>query len=324
MDILARPEVLWLLLVLVLLPLPPSPRRPPDSQRPADPMAAARETHGGEQIAARDVTDPRVLAAMRQVPRHLFVLADEQASAYDDRPLPIGHGQTISPAVHRRPDDRAGEAQGNRPCARDRHRLRLSGGSPVEARRRGVQHRDRRAARVEAKARLARVGCTNVITRIGDGYGGWPEKAPFDLIVVTAAPDHVPPPLIAQLRPGGRLVIPVGEVFSVQELVVIGEGRGREDPHGADHPRAVRAAQEKVLTPAAGGASLRESCRSILNSPILTGAGEPTLRRATLRVLECAVLEHLRLRGCSRVARTRMGPPWRGARTAGDPSGPPP
>jgi len=79
---------------------------------------------------------------------------------------------------------------------------------------------------VEAKARLARVGCTNVITRIGDGYGGWPEKAPFDLIVVTAAPDHVPPPLIAQLRPGGRLVIPVGEVFSVQELVVIEKDAG--------------------------------------------------------------------------------------------------
>ena len=226
MDILARPEVLWLLLVLVLLPLPPSPAGPPDSQRPADPMAAARERMVAEQIAARDVTDPRVLAAMRQVPRHLFVPADEQASAYDDRPLPIGHGQTIS-----QPYIVALMTELARPKATDRA-LEIGTGSGYQAavlsKLVGEVYSIEivEPLAVEAKARLARVGCTNVITRIGDGYGGWPEKAPFDLIVVTAAPDHVPPPLIAQLKPGGRLVIPVGEVFSVQELVVIEKDAG--------------------------------------------------------------------------------------------------
>ena len=226
MDILARPEVLWLLLVLVLLPLPPSPAGPPDGQRPVDPMAAARERMVAEQIAARDVTDPRVLAAMRQVPRHLFVPADEQASAYDDRPLPIGHGQTIS-----QPYIVALMTELARPKATDRA-LEIGTGSGYQAavlsKLVGEVYSIEivEPLAVEAKARLARVGCTNVITRIGDGYGGWPEKAPFDLIVVTAAPDHVPPPLIAQLRPGGRLVIPVGEVFSVQELVVIEKDTG--------------------------------------------------------------------------------------------------
>jgi protein-L-isoaspartate(D-aspartate) O-methyltransferase len=179
-----------------------------------------------EQIAARDVTDPRVLAAMRQVPRHLFVPADEQASAYDDRPLPIGHGQTIS-----QPYIVALMTELARPKATDRA-LEIGTGSGYQAavlsKLVGEVYSIEivEPLAVEAKARLARVGCTNVITRIGDGYGGWPEKAPFDLIVVTAAPDHVPPPLIAQLKPGGRLVIPVGEVFSVQELVVIEKDAG--------------------------------------------------------------------------------------------------
>jgi protein-L-isoaspartate(D-aspartate) O-methyltransferase len=174
-----------------------------------------------EQIAARDVKDPRVLAAMREVPRHLFVPADQQSSAYDDRPLPIGYGQTIS-----QPYIVALMTELARPKATDRA-LEIGTGTGYQA-----AILSRLVAEVysieiveplaaEARTRLARLGYTNVTSRTGDGYGGWPEKAPFDLIVVTAAPDHVPPPLVAQLKPGGRLVIPVGEVFSVQELVVI-------------------------------------------------------------------------------------------------------
>ena len=82
----------------------------------------------------------------------------------------------------------------------------------------------------DARQRLADLGYTNVVTRTGDGYGGWPDKAPFDLIVVTAAPDHVPPALVAQLKPGGVLVIPVGHVFAVQELQVM-----RKDARGQTH-----------------------------------------------------------------------------------------
>jgi protein-L-isoaspartate(D-aspartate) O-methyltransferase len=221
MDILVRPEVLWLLLVPVLLPFPPGAWSPPAERRAPDPLTAARERMVTEQIAARDVKDPRVLAAMRQIPRHLFVPADQQYSAYDDRPLPIGYDQTIS-----QPYIVALMSELARPKATDRA-LEVGTGSGYQAailsklvaEVYSIEIIEPLAA--EAKARLARVGCTNVICRTGDGYGGWPEKAPFDLIVVTAAPDHVPPPLVAQLKPGGRLVIPVGEVFSVQELLVI-------------------------------------------------------------------------------------------------------
>jgi protein-L-isoaspartate(D-aspartate) O-methyltransferase len=221
MDILVRPEVLWLLLVPVLLPLPPGSWSPPADQRAPDPLTAARERMVTEQIAARDVKDPRVLAAMRQIPRHLFVPADQQYSAYDDRPLPIGYDQTIS-----QPYIVALMTELARPKATDRA-LEVGTGSGYQAailsklvaEVYSIEIIEPLAA--EAKARLARMGCTNVICRTGDGYGGWAEKAPFDLIVVTAAPDHVPPPLVAQLKPGGRLVIPVGEVFSVQELLVI-------------------------------------------------------------------------------------------------------
>jgi protein-L-isoaspartate(D-aspartate) O-methyltransferase len=234
MDILARPEVLWLLLVPVLLPLPPRPWSPPADQRAADPLTAARERMVAEQIAARDVKDPRVLAAMRQIPRHLFVPADQQSSAYDDRPLPIGYGQTIS-----QPYIVALMTELARPKATDRA-LEVGTGSGYQAailsklvaEVYSIEIIEPLAA--EAKTRLARMGCTNVTCRTGDGYNGWPEKAPFDLIVVTAAPDHVPPPLVTQLKPGGRLVIPVGEVFSVQELLVI-----EKDASGKTHTEQI-------------------------------------------------------------------------------------
>jgi protein-L-isoaspartate(D-aspartate) O-methyltransferase len=199
-----------------------APMLPPDLQRPSpDPYKALRDRMVTEQIAARDVKDPRVLNAMREVPRHLFVPASERDLAYQDQPLPIGYSQTIS-----QPYIVALMTQLARPRPTDRA-LEIGTGSGYQA-----AVLSKLVAEVytielteplarEARQRLADLGYKNVVTRLGDGYNGWPEHAPFDFIIVTAAPDHVPAPLVAQLKPGGRLVIPVGDVLSVQELQVI-------------------------------------------------------------------------------------------------------
>jgi protein-L-isoaspartate(D-aspartate) O-methyltransferase len=161
----------------------------------------------------------QVLQAMRAVPRHEFVPPARSPDAYANRPLPIGSGQTISQPyivalmtelMQLKPGDRVleiGTGSGYQaavlsPLAREVYSIEI------------VPELGQRAAET-----LARLGYRNVTTRIGDGYRGWPEQAPFDAIIVTAAPDHVPPALIQQLTPGGRLVIPVGEVL--QNLMVV-------------------------------------------------------------------------------------------------------
>lgn len=182
---------------------------------------AARERMVDTTIAARGVRDERVLGAMREVPRHLFVRPADRASAYDDSPLPIGHGQTIS-----QPYIVALMTELARPRASDRA-LEVGTGSGYQAavlsrlveRVYTIEIVD--ALAEEATRRLAELGYPNVVVRAGDGYAGWTDAEPFDVILVTAAPDHVPPPLLAQLAPGGRMVIPVGPVWSVQELRVI-------------------------------------------------------------------------------------------------------
>jgi protein-L-isoaspartate(D-aspartate) O-methyltransferase len=186
-----------------------------------DEFAAARQGMVTEQIAAREVRDARVLAAMRDVPRHLFVPPDLQREAYSDRPLPIGYDQTIS-----QPYIVALMTELTRPSPADRA-LEVGAGSGYQAAvlSRLVSH----VYTIEiveplarsADERLKNLGYANVTVRAGDGYAGWPEMAPFDIIMVTAAPDHVPAPLLAQLKPGGRLVIPVGPVSAVQELQLI-------------------------------------------------------------------------------------------------------
>ncbi len=186
-----------------------------------DRFAAARERMVASQMASRDITDARVLAALREVPRHLFVPTGAEDEAYEDRPVPIGYGQTISQPyivalmtqlARVGPDDRVleiGTGSGYQAAVLSR----LAGAVfTIEI----VEPLAERAKRV-----LEASGCRNVTARVGDGYGGWPETGPFDAIVVTAAPDHVPPALIDQLKPGGRLVIPVGDVFEAQQLQVI-------------------------------------------------------------------------------------------------------
>ena len=182
-------------------------------------FARMRERMVEEQMAARDITDPRVLAAMRKVPRHLFVPADQQPLAYEDHPLPIGKDQTISQPYIVAYMSQALELKPTHKV------LEIGTGSGYQAAVLGEL-----AAKVytieivkeladRATKTLADAGYQNVHVRHGDGYVGWPEQSPFDAIMVTAAPDHVPQPLIDQLAPGGRMIIPVGDYF--QELRLI-------------------------------------------------------------------------------------------------------
>jgi protein-L-isoaspartate(D-aspartate) O-methyltransferase len=181
-------------------------------------FVALRERMVREQIAARGVTDRRVLAAMRKVPRHEFVPERWRADAYEDRPLPIGHGQTISqPYLVALMSELAAVEPGSRV-------LEVGTGSgyqaAVLAELAGEVYTIEilEALAAEAEAALRRLGYAHVRVRRGDGWRGWPEAAPFDAIVVTAAPPEVPPALREQLAPAGRLVIPIGE--EEQELEV--------------------------------------------------------------------------------------------------------
>lgn len=165
--------------------------------------------------------DSRVIKALASVPRHEFVPDEEQSYAYENRPLPIGHGQTISqPYIVAIMTDMLN-------LTPDSKVLELGTGSGYQA-----AILSELAAEVYtieiveplgllAKQRLQRLGYDNVTTKVGDGYYGWQEHAPFDAIIVTAAASHIPPPLIKQLKPGGRMVVPVGSRFMTQQLLLV-------------------------------------------------------------------------------------------------------
>lgn len=162
------------------------------------------------QIAARGIEDPRVLAALGKVPRHEFVPADSRALAYVDSPLPIGHGQTISqPFIVAFMTEAARIEPGDRV-------LEIGTGSGYQAAVLAEVAEEVYSIEIvkalgeTAATRLHRLGYENVTVKVGDGYQGWPGKAPFDAILVTAAPAAIPPPLLEQLKIGGHLVMPVG------------------------------------------------------------------------------------------------------------------
>ncbi len=183
--------------------------------------ASRREAMVRTQIASRGVADPATLRAMGAVKRHLFVPESAAAVAYDDRPLPIGYGQTIS-----QPYIVAYMTAVLQP-GKEHRVLEIGTGSGYQAAI--LAEIVQKVCTVEiipelgnkARERLAKLGYRNVEVRIADGYEGWPEQAPFDAIVVTAAAEYIPPPLIRQLRDGGRMVIPVGSPFLVQTLMLV-------------------------------------------------------------------------------------------------------
>jgi len=180
----------------------------------------ARVRMVAEQLRARDIADSRVLAAMARVPRHAFVDPPYRPRAYDDTPLPIGHEQTISQPYIVALMTQLLELKGTERV------LEVGTGSGYQAA--VLAEMAAEVATIEiveplartATERLKALGYARVAVRAGDGYAGWPERAPFDGILVTAAADHIPSALLAQLAEGGRLVMPVGMTGDVQRLVV--------------------------------------------------------------------------------------------------------
>ena len=201
---------------------------PGDKDRDADPFLEDRLRMVHDQIRRRDVKDPRVLRAMEGVPRHLFVRSEDIPFAHSDSPLPIGHGQTISQPyivalmteiLEIEPDHRV---------------LEIGTGSGYQSAVLSLLAKDvytveyLESLAVPARKLLESLGYANVHVRVGDGYEGWPEEAPFDAIIVTAAPETIPKTLVDQLKEGGRMAIPVGSYFQELVLAVKTAGRLRE------------------------------------------------------------------------------------------------
>ena len=181
----------------------------------------AADAHLTSRETGRTTFDARVMNALRTVPRHLFVPENLRSAAYANRPLPIGHGQTISQPyivalmtdlLRVKPTDvvlEVGTGSGYQaavlsPLVKQVHTVEII--APLAQ---------------QATTRLRTLGYDNVIVRHADGYNGWKEVGPFDSIIVTAAATHIPPPLIQQLKPGGRMIIPVGGPFATQSLMMV-------------------------------------------------------------------------------------------------------
>ena len=227
-----KQSTIFLVFAIVLLGLPSKAAWADDESIVKDEPQKYRDARAGmveHQIASRRVTDPLVLKAMGTVPRHLFVPDDLRSSAYHDYPLPIGEGQTISqPYI----------------VAVMTELLRLTGTEKVLEIGTGSGYQAAVLSMVAAEVfsieikevlhkrsaeTLKSLDFANVSTRHGDGYFGWEEEAPFDAIMITAAVDHIPSPLLAQLKDGGLMVLPLGDPFGYTgQMLVLVEKRGEE------------------------------------------------------------------------------------------------
>ena len=191
------------------------------------------EVHYTRSLIGRDVLDPRVMAAMGRVPRDHFVPPNLRPLAFDNGPLPIGHGQTISqPYIVALMTDL---------LELEPEHVVLEVGTGSGYQTAVLAELARKVYTIEvirelgeaSAGRLRALGYSNIEYRIGNGYAGWPEHAPYDGIIVTAAAAHIPPALVEQLRPGGRLVIPVGQPYMHQELMLVEKDAGG-DIHSRD------------------------------------------------------------------------------------------
>lgn len=194
-----------------------------DDPKPADPFAAPRERMVQRHLIERGIKDKRVLDAFRKVPRHKFVPADARRFAYDDESIPIGEGQTITPVY-----DVAFMTEALEPKPTDKV-YEVGTGSGYQASILSQLVKDvysveiheplgKRAAEV-----IKELKYDNIHSKVGDGYAGWPDQAPFDAVIVTCAPEKVPGPLVEQLKEGGRMVIPLGDRYNQAVYLMVKE-----------------------------------------------------------------------------------------------------
>ncbi len=221
-----------------------NPPRPSASSERIDERKAMVDRQIAYPLYGRDpVTDAKVLEAMATVPRHVFVPPDRRATAYSDSPLPIGHGQTISqPYIVAYMTELLALEPGDKV-------LEVGTGSGYQAAVLAQLTSEVYTIEIieplaeRAAATLAAQGYESIKTKRADGYFGWKEHAPFDAIIVTAAAGHVPPPLWSQLRPGGRMAIPVGGTYEVQRLLMLAKTK-----EGERESRSVMAVRFVPLT----------------------------------------------------------------------------